>query len=92
MAKKDDFQDDGRTIAPMDDVYRPSPFLGRSPMIPRTRDEQRKQDPNKEGEIPEFSKEERSAAVWGAMKAALLIGGAFILGLGLIILLMDILL
>ena len=92
MAKNDDFQDDGRTIAPMDYVSKPSPFLGRDPMIPRTKEEAHKFERKGEEYSTPFTREERSAAVWGALKAALLIGGAFIVGLGLIILLMDILL
>ena len=91
MAKNDDFQDDGRTIAPMDGVFRPNPFLGHS-MSPRKPEEPAAPAPKTGHDVPEFSREERSAAVWGALKAALLIGAVFIVGLGLIILLMDILL
>lgn len=92
MAKNNDFQDDGRTIASMENVSKPSPFLGRDPMIPRTGEEAKKFEHKTDENATPFSKEERAAAVAGALKAALLIGGAFIVFLGAVILLMDILL
>jgi len=92
MAKNNNFEDDGRTIAPMDYVSKPSPFLGRDSMLPRTKDEAQKFERKTEEYATPFTREERSAAVAGALKAALLIGGAFIVVLGAVILLMDILL
>lgn len=92
MARKNDFEDDGRTIASMDYVSRPSPFLGRDPMLPRTKDEARKFERKTDENVPPVSKEERSAMVRGALMSALLIGAVFIVGIGAVILLMDILL
>lgn len=80
--------DDGRTIADMSGVGRPSLFLPRRaeedapPPPPRPSEEQ------PEWEQAPISREERRMYILGALKAALLIAFAFIGGLGIVILLM----
>ena len=81
--------DDGRTIADMGDVSSPSLFTFRRE-APR---ENREPSPNTErtpNESP-FTPEERRIYVFAALKASLLIAAAFIVGLGLAILLMILL-
>lgn len=75
MRKRDDFEDDGRTIADMSDVL-PQPHL-----LPRRK--AREEAPSGEG-IDLTPKERRWAAL-GAMKAVLLIAGAYLLGLGVLL-------
>ena len=80
--------DDGRTIADMSGVGRPSLFLPR-----RTEGDPQSPFPQPSEERPEWeqspvSGEERRMYILGALKAALLIAFAFIGGLGIVILLM----
>ena len=75
MKKRDDFEDDGRTIADMSGIA-PQPQL-----LPRRR--AREEVPSGEG-IDLTPKERRWAAL-GAMKAVLLIAGAYLLGLGVLL-------
>ena len=77
MINKNDFEDDGRVIADMSDFERPSlKNMFRKPEIPQ-------------GEEPvQYTKEQTFWAVLGALKAALLVGFAYIFGLGSVILLM----
>ena len=77
--------DDGRTIADMSDLSRPSAFLPRG---------EKPQGQNREDsflfekkEAP-FTPEERRMYVFAALKASLLIAAAFIAGLGAVILVM----
>lgn len=85
MAKKkktyDD--DDGRSFADMSGVERRNPFaftpIGHS-------DKKAKEDKQKNDPI--LSKEERRWYIFGALKSAILIWGAFVLGLGLFILIL----
>lgn len=102
MAKKkrvyDD--DDGRTIADMSGVTGQNMFIPRRPVRDESSksgsssaSQQEAQEESREKERPwesqeSFTKEERRWFVLGALKAALLIGLVFILGLGLAILLM----
>ncbi len=84
MARKTDtFEDDGRTIADMGDVRRPSLLLPR-------RDHESRREP----EIPEPSRdfseelqstEERMMVMLGALKAALSLGIVYVVVFGLAI-------
>lgn len=77
--------DDGRTIADMSGVSRPQLFTVRriedeesKPGVPEEADDRPWEDKS-------LSKKERSWFILGALKAALLIGLAFVAGLGLVI-------
>ena len=98
MARKREWDDDdGRTIASMSDVGRQNLFIPRKPI----RDERKQNAPESEFErskkdrpweqSEQFTKQERRWYAFGALKAALLIAMAFIVGLGLAILLMILL-
>ena len=82
---RDAFEDDGRTIADMSGVSRRNLFgfvpRGNAP-APAERPES--EAPSGEGE---FSRKERVWAILGALKAVLLIGLCFAVGLALVILL-----
>ena len=67
-------EDDGRTIADMSGIERPSLRLPR-----RERD---LQSPAPQAPESEFSPEERRVYAFAALRAALLIGLAFLAGLG----------
>ena len=86
--EKQPFEDDGRTIAPMDFADHPSPF-GR---LPKRKERVQSGESENTTDVPPISKQERRAYVFSALKASLLIGGVFILVLGLFVLLLDILL
>lgn len=80
--------DDGRTIADMSDVSRPG-FWGRPKAArPALRQEEPSSadEPWREPE-PIMTPEERRWYILGALKAAMLIGLAFIVGIGLVVLL-----
>ena len=91
MARKDRVyeDDDGSTIADMSGLSRPGLSGGfrkpQRPAAPQPEEPQR-DEPWREAE-PLMTPEERRWYVLGAMKAALLIGLAFIVGLGLVVLL-----
>ena len=78
--------DDGRTIVDMSGVERPSMF-GHFPASKENRafkaPEEKK--PHRPWEESGWNRSERGAAVRGALSAALLIGLAYIVGLGLLI-------
>ena len=92
--KKVHDDDDGRTIADMSGVNRQPLFVprglrdaSRKPQRQEPEDPQREERPwEKQEEL--LSREERRWYILGALKAALLIALAFILGLGLAILVM----
>lgn len=81
--------DDGRTIADMTGVSGPSLF------VPRSSGRKEFQEPEKKSQRPwedtGYSRKERFMLVMGAMKATMLIALAYILGIGLLILIMCIL-
>ena len=97
MARKREWDDDdGRTIASMSDVGRQNLFIPRKPIrderkpnIPETEKQSKNDRPWEQTE--QFSKQERKWYMFGALKAALLIAMAFIVGLGLAILVMILL-
>ena len=71
---KEPFEDDGRTIADMSGVENPSTSLfGRLPR--RRRDKSDQQTPTEP-----LTKEQNRMVIGGALLAALLIGGVFIIG------------
>ncbi|MCH5201116.1 MAG: hypothetical protein J1F60_09160 [Oscillospiraceae bacterium] len=79
--------DDGRTIADMSGVGVPSPVFGGFGKRNVTQEEG--EQPRKPEMQPfEMTRKERKMYIWGALGAALLIAGVFIVGLGLAILLM----
>lgn len=88
MAKKQYEDDDGRTFADMSQIERPN-FLSLGRMPERI---ERNNDRPKKIHLPdgadEMTRQERRWYVLGAMKASLLIGLAYVVGLGLLILLM----
>ena len=83
--------DDGRTIVDMSGIDRPSLFLPRMPGAGQGGGPRRAAPPEPMPQQPSWvddspSKEEMLWAMLGALKAALLIGLTFIVGLGLVIL------
>ena len=93
--KKDDFyeEDDGRTIADMSGIERQPTFL---PHFHRKRsdfsapDAPRANDRPWESAAGELTREERNAAIRGALKAGILIALAFLAGGALLILAMQV--
>ena len=93
MAIKVYDDDDGRTIADMSGLDFPGAFSFRGvrpkkPELEREGDRSENADRPWEAQKDQFSKSERRMAILGALKAALLIGAAYIVGLGLLIWLM----
>ncbi len=87
----DDFEDDGRTVASMEDVGRPHSFEA----LDRLKEFGNKKkmtdmEPVSRPDIPEdeLSGEERRWYIFGAIRAGLLIGAAYVVGLGLVIVLL----
>lgn len=80
--KKTYDDDDGRTIVDMSGLER-RPLIIPGPLGARGRSRRE----NKEGEKVTYSREERRAAMSGALAAGLMIAGAIIAGLALIIIL-----
>ena len=88
MKKRREYEDDdGRTIADMSDISRPSAFLPRREKPRGQKQEDSFLFEKKEREQP-FTPEERRMYVLAALKASLLIAAAFIAGLGAVILVM----
>ena len=77
MRKREPFEDDGRTIADMSGIA-PQPTI-----LPRRKP--RKEPETNSGEALELTRKEKRWAVLGAMKAVLLIAGAYLLGLGILL-------
>ena len=77
MRKREPFEDDGRTIADMSGIA-PQPTI-----VPRRKP--RKEPETNRGEGLELTRKEKHWAVLGAMKAVLLIAGAYLLGLGILL-------
>ena len=76
MRKREPFEDDGRTIADMSDIVPQRTFL------PRRR---RHEDAPPRGEGFDLTPKEKRWAALGAMKAVLVIVGAYLLGLGILL-------
>ena len=79
--RRREYEDDGRTIADMSDVSRPSLMGRRAPERPED-SLSRESSGGSDDYIPP---EDRKWYVLGALKAALLIALAFIVGLGIVI-------
>ena len=77
--------DDGRTIADMSDISRPSAFV---PRREGPKGQEKKDSFLFEKNEEPFTREERRMYVLAALKASLLIAAAFIAGLGVVILVM----
>ena len=94
MKKREPFEDDGRTIVDMSGIDLPSPFLPRKPrQLDRDNAPQDKPETSRRPwEQPdELDGKPRLWAALGALKAGLMIGAVYIVGLGLIVLLMVLL-
>lgn len=83
--KFDDYEDDGRTIVDMSQVERPNLFTFR-----RKDEDQEVSRPMSSTVQEEYTSEQRRWAIFGALKASLLIGSAYVVGLGLLILILVI--
>lgn len=77
--------DDGRTIADMSDISAPGLFVPRSPSSPKQSPEPQAQKSPRPWEDTGYSRKERLMIVLGVTKGALLIGLAYILGIGLLV-------
>lgn len=86
MAKKPYEDDDGRSFADMSQVERPS-FFGHIPGLNDRKDRASKVRRTAAPE-DEMTRQERRWCVLGALKASLLIGLAYVVGFGLLVLLM----
>ncbi|MCD8050494.1 MAG: type II secretion system protein M [Clostridiales bacterium] len=82
--------DDGRTVADMSDVTRPSLFGHLPSSLRRERRPDRPPTKERPWEEQSMSPRERRSYVLGALGAALCIGLVYVVGLGLLILLMVI--
>ncbi len=86
--KRDEFEDDGRTVADMSGVSRRNLFgfdpnsLRSAPGVER----QRQSEPVRSAEDDGLSRKERLWAILGALKAILLVGLCFAVGMALVIL------
>lgn len=83
--------DDGRTIVDMSGVSAPNMFSVRSVPEKKKTQAPEKQKQNRPWEEFSYSPKERLMIVMGTLKATLLIGGAFIGGIGLFVLLIYLL-
>lgn len=94
MRKRREYDDDdGRQIADMSGVERPNLLTVRTPPKAEKADDAEQPSAKPEWENPAASmpKEDRRAFIWGALSASLLIGLAFLVGIGLVILLITLL-
>ena len=83
--------DDGRTIADMSDVSAPGMFVPKSLSRSRKDFEPRQEKVSQPWQENEYTAKERFLVAMGALKAALLIAMAFIVGLGAFVLLLYVL-
>ena len=82
--KNEEFEDDGHTIVDMSQVERPNLFsFRRNDTVANHEVESKRSSDNYS-----YSKEERRWAIFGALKASMLIGLAYIVVLGLVVLLL----
>ena len=81
--KNEEFEDDGHTIVDMSQVERPNLFSFR-----RNDTANHKVKSKRSSDNYSYSKEERRWAIFGALKASMLIGLAYIGVLGLVVLLL----
>ncbi len=78
---KDEY-DDGHSIVDMSSIERPNLFTFKNPGLEMSNEEKRPWEDNS------LNKEERKWAILGALKASMLIGLAYVTGLGLVTLLL----
>lgn len=92
MARKEKhWEDDGRTIADMSQVKRPSLF-GNLPGSAYQREEEREEAKESPPWVDDsLSKQDRHAFFFGTMKASLLICAAYLVGFGVFILILTLL-
>lgn len=81
--KNEEFEDDGHTIVDMSQVERPNLFSFRSNDTANHEVKSKRSSDNYS-----YSYEERKWAIFGALKASMLIGLAYIVVLGLVVLLL----
>ena len=86
MKKRDEFEDDGRTIADMSGIV-PQPTLlprrsKRQEPLRQSGGERQELRQQSGGEQPALTKQERHWAAVGAVRAVLVIAGVYLLGLG----------
>ena len=86
MKKRDEFEDDGRTIADMSGIV-PQPTLlprrsKRQEPLQQSDGERHELRQHSGGEQPALTKQERHWAAVGAVRAVLVIAGVYLLGLG----------
>ena len=86
MKKRDEFEDDGRTIADMSGIV-PQPTLlprrsKRQEPLQQSGGERQELRQQSGGEQPALTKQERHWAAVGAVRAVLVIAGVYLLGLG----------
>lgn len=81
--KNEEFEDDGHTIVDMSQVERPNLFSFR-----RNDTANHKVKSKRSSDNYSYSYEERRWAIFGALKASMLIGLAYIVVLGLVVLLL----
>ena len=86
MKKRDEFEDDGRTIADMSGIV-PQPTLlprrsKRQEPLQQSDGERQELRQHSGGEQPALTKQERHWAAVGAVRAVLVIAGVYLLGLG----------
>ena len=86
MKKRDEFEDDGRTIADMSGIV-PQPTLlprrsKRQEPLQQSGGERQELRQQSGGEQPALTKQERRWAAVGAVRAVLVIAGVYLLGLG----------
>ena len=95
MAKKEKHweDDDGRTIADMSQVKRPSLFGNLPGSVYKREEKPEEQEPRKAAPWVDdsLSKQDRHAFFFGTMKASLLIGAAYLVGFGVFILILTLL-
>lgn len=82
--KKDDYIDDGHSIVDMSNVERPNLFTFKNPYLENRKDIKVSSNSNSEP----YTKEQTRWAILGALKASLLIGLAYAVGIGLFILIL----
>ena len=85
MKKRKVYEDDGRTIADMSGISRPSTFV---PHREKPQGQEKEDSFLFERHEQPFTREERRMYVLAALKASLLIAAAFIIGLGAVVLVM----
>ncbi|MBQ7595076.1 MAG: hypothetical protein IJU45_00255 [Clostridia bacterium] len=87
MSKKDNFEDDGRTVADMSGIERQPLILPRLPK--KAKNEHAETENENPWEENGMNKGERRAFISGAMTAALLVGLVFAAAIGIVIFLIT---